>query len=83
MIVRAVYDETLITTQNYVLMIATADIFTYLSCVYRSLCVFSSMDAKEMKEMHFVHILNVYSTFIYRFGRIGSTIGRNVRYIIQ
>ena len=47
-------------------MIATADIFTYLSRVYCSLRMFSLMDAKEMNEMHFVHMFNVYSTVVYR-----------------
>ena len=41
-------------------------IFTYLSRVYRSLRVFSSMDAKEMNEMHFVHMFDIYSTVAYR-----------------
>ena len=45
-IVRSVSAEKLIMSQKYVIMIATAAIFTYLSRVYRSLCVFSSMDAK-------------------------------------
>ena len=66
MIAWAVSDETLITSQKYVLMITTAAIFSYLSCVYRSLRVFSSMDAKEMNEMHFVHMFDIYSTVIYR-----------------
>ena len=64
-------------------MIATAAIFTYLSRVYRSLRVFLSMDAKEMKEMHFVHMFDVHSNGLLPFGRIGSTLGRNRRYIIQ
>ena len=46
-------------------MTATAAIFTYLSRVYRSLCVFLSMDAKEMKEMHFVNMFNIHSTVVY------------------
>ena len=83
MIVRAVSDETLITTQKYVLVIATAAIFTYLYRVYRSLNAFSLMDAKEMNKMHYVHIFDVYSTVVYRFGRLGSTLGRNGRYIIH
>ena len=65
MIVQAVSDETLITSQKYVHMIATAAIFTYLSRVYRSLRVFLSMDAKEMKELNFVHIFDLYSTVVY------------------
>ena len=47
-------------------MITTAAIFSYLSCVYRSLRVFSSMDAKEMKEMYFMHMFDVHSTVVYR-----------------
>ena len=74
MIVRAVSDETLITTQKYVIMIETAAIFTYLSRVYCSIRAFLSMDAKEMNRMHFVHIFDVYSTVIYRFGHNGSTL---------
>ena len=46
MIVLAVSYETLITTQKYVLMIAAAAIFTYLSRVYLSLHAFSSRDEK-------------------------------------
>ena len=72
MIVRAVSDEKLITTRKYVLVIATAAIFTYFPHVYCSLHAFLSRDAKEMNEMHFVHIFNVYSTVVYRFGRNGS-----------
>ena len=65
MIVQDFSAETLITSQKFVLMILTAAIFTYLSSVYRSLCVFLSMDAKEINEMHFVHIFDVHSTVIY------------------
>ena len=83
MIVRDVSAEMLILSQKYVLMIAAAAIFTYLSCVYLSLRVFSSRDAKEMKEMHSVHMFDVHLTVVYRFGRIGSTLGRNGRYIMQ
>ena len=53
-------------------MITTAAIFTYLSRVNRSLHAFLSTDAKEMNEMNFVHIFDVYSTVVYRFGRNGS-----------
>ena len=67
MILRAVSDETLITTQKYVLMIVTAAIFTYFPPVNLSLHAFLSRDAKEMNKMHFVHIFNVYSTVIYRY----------------
>ena len=83
MIFRAVSDETLITTQKYVLIIAMSAVYTDISRVYHSLHVFLSMDAKEMNQMHFVHIFDVYSTVIYRFGRNSSTLGRNGRYIIQ
>ena len=79
MIVRAVSDETLITNQKCVLMIATAAIFTYSSLVYSSIHTFSSRDEKEMNEMHFVHI-NVYSTVVYRFGHNGSRL--DVRAVI-
>ena len=66
MIVRDVSAEMLITSRKYVLMIATAAIFTYLYRVYFSLRVFSSIDAKEMKKIHFVHMFDVYSTVVYR-----------------
>ena len=69
MIVRAVYDETLIMTGKYIIMIATAAIFTYLFRVYRSLNTFSSGDAKRNEQIHFLHIFNVYSTVGYLFGR--------------
>ena len=46
-------------------MIVTAAIFTYLSLVYRIIRVFLSMHAKEMKEMHFVHMFDVHSTVVY------------------
>ena len=72
MIVRKLSNETFIMTQKYVLMITTESIFTYLSHVYCSLHTFTSRDANEMKEMHFVHIFNIYSMVIYRFGRNGS-----------
>ena len=65
MIVRAVSAETLITYRKYVLLIATAAISTYLSRVYRSLRVFSLMDAKEMNEIYFVHMFDVHSTVVY------------------
>ena len=61
MTVWAVSDETLVTNQKYILMIATASIFTYLSRVYCSLHAFSSMDAKEMNKINFMHIFDVYS----------------------
>ena len=72
MIFQAISDETLSTTRKYVLMIATADIFTYLSRVYRSLHAFLSMDAKKENKMHFVQIFDVYSTVVYPFGCNGS-----------
>ena len=83
MIVQAVSDETLNMTRKYVLMIATAAIFTYLSRAYRSLREFLSMDSKEMNKMHFVHKFDVYSTVVYCVDCNGSTPGRNDRYIIQ
>ena len=66
MIVRAFSAETLITSRKYVLMIATAAISDYLSRVYRSLSMISLMDAKEMSEIHFVHMFDKYSTVVYR-----------------
>ena len=69
MIVRAVSDETLIRTQKYVLMIVTESIFNYLIRVYHSIHAFLSRDAKEMNKINFVHIFNLYSTAVYRFGR--------------
>ena len=66
MIVRAVSADTLITSRNYVIMITTEAIFTYLSRVYHSLHVFFLMDAKEMNKINFVHMFNVYSTAFYR-----------------
>ena len=72
MIVRAVSDETLITTRKYVLMIARAAIFNHLFRVYCSLNTFLSRSAKRNEQMHFLHTFNVYSTFGYRFGRNGS-----------
>ena len=66
MIFRAVSDENLITSQKYVIMIMTAAIITYLYRVYRSLCVFLSMDAKQMKEIYFMHIFDVHSRVVYR-----------------
>ena len=79
MIVQDVSDETLITTQKYVIIIATAAILTYLSRVYRSVHGFLSIDTKEMNKMHSVHTFDVYSTVVYRFGRNGSTLGCNGR----
>ena len=72
MIVRAISDEMFITTQEYVLMIATTGIFTYLSRVYRSIHAFSSRDAKETKKIYFMHIFNVSSMRVYRLGHNGS-----------
>ena len=69
MIVRAVSDETLIRPRKCVLMIVTESIFNYLIRVYRSIHAFLSRDAKEINEMNFVYIFNVYSTVVYRFGR--------------
>ena len=83
MIVRAVSDETLITSQKYVLMIATAAIFTYLSHVYRSIRMFSLMYAKEINENAFhAYVRRTFNGRL-QFGRIGSTLGLNGRYIIQ
>ena len=36
-----------------------------------------------MKEMHSMHMFDVHLTDVYRFVRIGSTLGRNGRYIMQ
>ena len=72
MIVRAVSDETLITTRKYILMIAKAAIFTNLSRVHRRPHAFSSRDAKETKKIYFMHIFNVSSMRVYRLGHNGS-----------
>ena len=66
MIVQDVSAETIIMSRKYILMIATAAMFTYLYRVYCSICMLLSMDAKDMKEMHFVHMFDVHSTIVYR-----------------
>ena len=83
MIVRAVSAETLIMTQKYVLMIATAAIFNYLVRVYCSLHAFSSRDAKRNERNAFrAYIQRIFNSRLL-FWPQRFPFGRNGGYSIQ